>query len=862
MSTPEAITGSEPVEQQTVLINSSSIRASLSLAEPILFLYGFSKSEQRERPPAILRGSLVLRVTKPTKIKSISLKFRGVSRTEWPEGIPPKKIETFESKDIYSHVWPFFSAQLPQAENGSGAHVVQPLENELSAMASALPRGRSERSGGSSTVDSRSRSRSSTIEQFSVFHRRPTSPSPGPRTGDVMAKGYRNFQPAEYIYSFELAIPQMLSETTKCNFGQIKYLFELQIERSGTFKSNLIGSRDLTILRTLGMSNLEYSEPIVISRDWEDQLHYEIAIAGKAFVIGSSIPIAFSFVPLAKVRCHRIRVYITEHTEYFCKNRKVHRVEPVHKFMLLEKVSDKGIHNSLLQESTDSSRLTAFEFNVQIPHNFKNRRDRLHPNANVGTIKVHHWIKVVLRLSRAQPDSATGKVKYYEVSIDSPITLLDPRTVTANTLPQYETNSEEQPHHLRPYQDYLEHQIERPIYLMREPSIAPPPFDAEDGPPNVFPPRYDNLQDSPDNYVRRYEAYQARVHGLDSHDADGEPHFSDIIWRDDESDELVHAGADSGDSGDGSTRQEYAVAMVDEVESHSPLHSPLATPPVRTPLRTPLRTPTEFTAGHSPVSSLGRSPLSPGDTTAPTSTDSTASMPAEPAAPGFPFLLHHEQSSNLEQPSSSSLTSTGVPESSAAPNSSISATTKLSLDTRFEGRRDISDHPYLPLSPRTNPGWAARHGSATSVHSLPRNSAGPSMRPGSALRDARDARSRMGSTSSLRSPRYYRQSSMVSVDLVDQAGQQAGRRGSRVTNLSEVEDVTDWYANGRNDSVSSLGVSVFEYQRPDQNPLLPHDGRNASIISADLADFDYEDDVASVYSNHSSFIRPQPFFHT
>lgn len=63
-----------------------AVTMTIQLAEPMLFLQGFDQSDHSDRTPAMLRGSLVLRIAKPTKIKAISLTFRGKARTEWPEG--------------------------------------------------------------------------------------------------------------------------------------------------------------------------------------------------------------------------------------------------------------------------------------------------------------------------------------------------------------------------------------------------------------------------------------------------------------------------------------------------------------------------------------------------------------------------------------------------------------------------------------------------------------------------------------------------------------------------------------------------------------------------------------------------------
>jgi len=46
-----------------------------------------------EPPPALLRGLLTVHLSKPTRIKEISVRFKGTARTDWPEGasllLPP-----------------------------------------------------------------------------------------------------------------------------------------------------------------------------------------------------------------------------------------------------------------------------------------------------------------------------------------------------------------------------------------------------------------------------------------------------------------------------------------------------------------------------------------------------------------------------------------------------------------------------------------------------------------------------------------------------------------------------------------------------------------------------------------------------
>jgi len=73
-------------EDEKPIATGNGIAVSIALAEPVLFLQGFDTSESANQTTTMLRGSLHLRITKPAKIKAVTLKFRGRSETEWPEG--------------------------------------------------------------------------------------------------------------------------------------------------------------------------------------------------------------------------------------------------------------------------------------------------------------------------------------------------------------------------------------------------------------------------------------------------------------------------------------------------------------------------------------------------------------------------------------------------------------------------------------------------------------------------------------------------------------------------------------------------------------------------------------------------------
>lgn len=159
-----------------------------------------------------------------------------------------------------------------------------------------------------------------------------------------------------------------------------------------------------------------------------------------------------------------------------------------------------------------------------------------------------------MRISRLDTDDPSGKKRrHFEISIDSPISLLSCRATQANlALPEYSdlnagrvnlqtvcgcpnaaaanstsslsndlgntSNMIDLPDLARPPQAHLSINaaagVQRPIHLIRAPSFNPPPFSAEDPPPPMPtpPPQYDLVVGTPSvdglaDYFARYVLY-------------------------------------------------------------------------------------------------------------------------------------------------------------------------------------------------------------------------------------------------------------------------------------------------------------------------------------------------------------------
>jgi hypothetical protein len=347
------------------------------------------------------------------------------------KGIPPKRVDLFEERTIMHRIWSFFDAKFAIANSGPCADYVRMHKQPSKAWDPWVPP-----PPFSSTLSNFVGSTKNEQKRLSLQANQSRSFGKGDSTTDqtVTLKGYRTFHPGDYVYNFELPLDSHLPETINVELGSVKYNLEACVERAGAFRQKLSGSKEILVIRAPAENSLEQVEPIAISRNWEDQLHYDIVISGKSFPLGSQIPIAFKLTPLAKVQCHRIKVLVTENIEYWANNRKVHRLEPSRKIPLFEKRSDGptssaypgstvrilsggGIDfdsraaaaagnenvptdsgNNLLGNLDGEHNVgpTEMEFSVQLPScaTMKDKKDKLHFDTTFRDIQVHHWIKV------------------------------------------------------------------------------------------------------------------------------------------------------------------------------------------------------------------------------------------------------------------------------------------------------------------------------------------------------------------------------------------------------------------------------------------------------------------------------------
>ncbi|BGP50375.1 hypothetical protein JCM10450v2_006294 [Rhodotorula kratochvilovae] len=99
-----------------------------------------------EPVPALLRGLLTVHLSKPTRVKEISVRLKGTARTDWPEGIGPRRLDVMEETQLINVTQSFFSASSHAMQRraasigpGSGDHGDEMRGRSARRAASVVP---------------------------------------------------------------------------------------------------------------------------------------------------------------------------------------------------------------------------------------------------------------------------------------------------------------------------------------------------------------------------------------------------------------------------------------------------------------------------------------------------------------------------------------------------------------------------------------------------------------------------------------------------------------------------------------------------------------------------------------------------
>lgn len=482
-------------------------------------------SSAADLPASILRGSLLMKLAKPTKIKDISLRFYGKCKTGWLESEVSK--EAFENSVLMSgpqfqdevivssHTWDYkptpetasvkssivtmdtasvvstdlFGADVAHihaAPNLTLPHGCTAVPGEVSFKTPINRADPGEKPGLDNLKPSISNLSHNNIPFFTPDYFAEPSTDQGKHTFST-SSSTTMYPAGEYVFHFTLAIDARTAETIVCPNGAIKYYMVAKVERASRFSFSITGHREVVLVRSPpNIGEMISNAPLAISRDWENSLHYEISCDKKYIPLGTAIPISIKLTPIEKVRVHRVRIMVVESVTYLSAQvASMRHQDPVRRVMLFQKCagsdaedkekpdrSEKGkkkskiamMASSLLhftEEDTgdadgprkipDTTSLDITlpfvtadgDWDGQAKHHFSalptdSKYFRfLRPDAIFNPfIHVKHRLHISFRISRL--DSVTGKWRYFEVLIDTPIHFLSRQCKAESVeLPRY-----------------------------------------------------------------------------------------------------------------------------------------------------------------------------------------------------------------------------------------------------------------------------------------------------------------------------------------------------------------------------------------------------------------------------------------
>ncbi|KAI0311490.1 hypothetical protein OF83DRAFT_755726 [Amylostereum chailletii] len=276
--------------------------------------------------------------------------------------------------------------------------------------------------------------------------------------------GWKEFKKGIYTFPISFSVPSNMPPSLQCDFGSISWRLKAHVHRPGTFTTKMTAVRDVTLVSTPSEDDTEDTENIVVERYWDNQMQYLFSVSGRMFTIGGTIPIQMTFLPMSKMKIHRLSVTLEERVDYFVHQARVNRSDTGNRFTLLSlKYKDKesrpilpliddgptAFANSpmyaLVGPDDEESEMAAmfmgpgpWSMHVEVP-----LPSSLHPtNKNKkSNIAVTHMLKITMRVERGDDlhkDAKTNKRKLFDIVVQTPVHILSSLAdVKFTSLPRY-----------------------------------------------------------------------------------------------------------------------------------------------------------------------------------------------------------------------------------------------------------------------------------------------------------------------------------------------------------------------------------------------------------------------------------------
>ncbi|CAK5281850.1 unnamed protein product [Mycena citricolor] len=308
-------------------------------------------------------------------------------------------------------------------------------------------------------------------------------------------ESWKEFKKGTYSFPISFTIPSTAPPTIQCDYGNVTWRLKANVHRPGAFTTKLQAAREVLVIAAPVEDETEDTETVVVERFWEQQMQYVVSINGRSFPVGGKIPISLNFMPLDKIKIHRITImlegaYLTlltflctqpsiEKVEYQSQVKKIIRTDPPARFvLLLVKNNDGGPilplssnsgdaleHSPLVAMMDAEEDLSELASSWMGPGPWQFNRDLSLPascasvhftNKNKSAnICVTHMLKFMFRVERGDSEIAldpkTGNPKLFDIVVQTPVHILSCRCNPEwMSLPQYSSSFEDPADELPP----------------------------------------------------------------------------------------------------------------------------------------------------------------------------------------------------------------------------------------------------------------------------------------------------------------------------------------------------------------------------------------------------------------------------
>jgi hypothetical protein len=100
---------------------------------------------------------------------------------------------------------------------------------------------------------------------------------------------WKEFRKGTYNYPISFPIPIDAPPTIHAEFGTVIYKLKATVKRVGALTPNLVEEMEVMMIASPQEDDMEETENVIVERQWEEQMRYQISLSGKAFPIGGTM---------------------------------------------------------------------------------------------------------------------------------------------------------------------------------------------------------------------------------------------------------------------------------------------------------------------------------------------------------------------------------------------------------------------------------------------------------------------------------------------------------------------------------------------------------------------------------------------